>query len=429
MTENKAEELEKVWTGIKTAGGRVAFVERQLEELGLAVERKPTDGMSKKQLGAYKRALKAEAAKRSELMRVSWEAHFAHHVVHVGEGIYWNDEDDWDKYDHPRAEERIAQNELPRLDSPAALAEALGITIPELRWLTYHREAATSIHYDRFTIPKNNGSGERAIWAPKPKLKAAQRWILREIAERLPVHGAAHGFVAGRSIYTNAARHTDSKIVVKMDLKDFFPSVTFPRVKGVFRKAGYREQVATLLALICTEPPREVVTHGGQTYFVAMGPRCLPQGAPTSPAITNALALRLDRRLDGLAKHLGWRYTSYADDLTFSLPSGHEGEERLGSLLGGVKAIVSAEGFTLHPDKTRVMRSGRRQQVTGMIVNGPGTPRVPREIRRRARAVAHNVQAGKPIKAGESLQTWLGYAAYIYMTDRELGAELIKQLG
>ena len=166
MTENKTEELEKVYAGIKTAGGREAFVERRLEELGLAVERKPTEDMGKKKLAAYKRALKAEAAERASLMRKTWEAHVAHHVVHVGEGVYWNDDDDWDKYDHPRADERIAQNELPKLDSPAALAEALGLSVPELRWLTYHREAATSIHYDRFTIPKNNGSGVRAIWAP-----------------------------------------------------------------------------------------------------------------------------------------------------------------------------------------------------------------------------------------------------------------------
>src|SRR4029077_457180 len=142
------------------------------------------------------------------------------------------------------------------------------------------------------------------------------------------------------SILSNAAAHANPKLVVKMDIKDFFPTITLPRVKGVFRKAGYREQVATLLALLCTESPREIVTHEGQTYYVALGPRCLPQGAPTSPALTNTLCLRLDRRLARLAGKLGFRYTRHGDDLTFSLPANHAGEPGIGTLLGLVRRIA-----------------------------------------------------------------------------------------
>ena len=105
-----------------------------------------------------------------------------------------------------------------------------------------------------------------------PKLKAAQQWILRNIVEKLLVHGSVHGFLPGRSTLTNAAAHADPHIVVKMDIKDFFPTVTLPRVKGVFRKAGYREQVATLLALICTESPREIVRARGQELLRRPGP-------------------------------------------------------------------------------------------------------------------------------------------------------------
>ena len=130
-----------------------------------------------------------------------------------------------------------------------------------------------------------------------------------------------------------------------MDIKDFFPTVTVPRVKGIFRKAGFREQIATLLALLCTEAPREIVDHEGTTYYVSLGPRCLPQGAPTSPALTNTLCLRLDQRIHGLAKKYGWRYTRYADDLTFSLPANHKGAPHLGALMGLVKRIVADEGF------------------------------------------------------------------------------------
>jgi len=305
---------------------------------------------------------------------------------------------------------------------------SLGLTVARLRWLAYHRDAARRIHYRRFVIPKRGG-GERAIWAPLPVLKAAQHWILRHIAEKLPVHGSAHGFLPGRSTLTNAAGHTDARVVVKVDVQDFFPTVTLRRVKGVFRKAGYREQVATLLALLCTEAPREVVVLDGETYYVSLGPRCLPQGAPTSPALTNTLCLRLDRRLSGLARRLGWRYTRYADDLTFSLPAGHQGKPRLGALLGLVRRVVEAEGFRLHPGKTRVHRRGGRQQVTGLVVNGGGAPRVPRRLRRQLRAAAHNLRQGKPLRDGETTAQLAGYAAYVYSTDARLGAEVLAALG
>src|SRR5262249_23578560 len=211
-------------------------------------------------------------------------------------------------------------------------------------------------------------------------------------------------------------------------LKDFFPTVTLARVKGVFRKAGYREQVATLLALLCTEAPREVVELEGQTYYVALGPRCLPQGTPTSPALTNTLCLRLDRRLSGLAARLGWRSTRYADDLTFSLPAGHAGEPRTGALMGLVQRIVEAEGFTIHRDKTRIHRRGARQQVTGLVVNGSGPPRVPRALGRELGAAVHNRRRGKPLKEGETGAGLAGYAAYVYMTDAALGAKLLRDI-
>jgi hypothetical protein len=216
--------------------------------------------------------------------------------------------------------------------------------------------------------------------------------------------------------------------VLKVDLKGFFPTVTMRRAKGVFRRAGYRDPIATLLALICTEAPREIVEHEGKRYFIAMGPRCLPQGAPTSPALTNTICLRLDRRLTGLADRLGWRYTRYADDLTFSLPAAHKEAPKLGLLLGSIGRIAADEGFQVHPKKTHVARSGGRQQVTGLVVNGDGAPRVPRALRRQIRAAIHNVSQGKPLREGDTLARITGYAAYVHMTDPKLGAKLLKQL-
>jgi retron-type reverse transcriptase len=419
-----------LWRAIVQAGGIPAWVDAQLAARNLLVTRRDASTLSDREKETYKKDLKAEAEERRKLRKEAWLAYRANHIVHVGEGegIYWRDTPGPDKWDLPNAEERAAENELPALDTPQQLAEALGLSMSQLRWLAYHREAATRIHYRRFVIPKRGG-GERAIWAPLPKLKAAQHWILRNIAEKLPVHGAAHGFLPGRSILTNATLHTGPKLVVKMDVKDFFPTVTLRRVKGIFRKAGYREQVATLLALLCTESPREVVRLEGQDSYVALGPRCLPQGAPTSPALTNTLCLRLDRRIAGLARRLGWRYTRYADDLTFSLPAASGGEPKIGTLLGLVRRIVEAEGFRLHPDKTRVHRRGGRQAVTGLVVNGDGPPRVARALRRRLRAAAHNLARGKALKEGETRARLAGYAAYVYMTDAKLGARLLEALG
>jgi RNA-directed DNA polymerase len=428
-TASNAERLFELWRAIGRAGGVSAYVEGELRSRGFLIERKKTDAMSKPELAAYKKSLKEEAAERRKLKREAWLAYRETHVVHLGEGegIFWNDESDADRFDLKNIDERRAENELPQLDKPEKLAEALGLSTSELRFLAFHRDAATHLHYRRFTIPKRDGS-ERAIWAPRPMLKAAQRWILRNIVERLPVHGQSHGFLADRSIATNAAAHTGSKLVVKVDLKDFFPTVTLRRAKGIFRKAGYREPIAMLLALLCTEAPREIVEKDGTTYFIALGPRCLPQGAPTSPAITNTLCLRLDRRLCALAKKLGYRYTRYADDLTFSLPSAHAGKPRVGALLGSIGRVTRDEGFHVHPDKTRVSRRGGRQRVTGLVVNGAGAPRVPRSLKRQLRAAIHNLEHGKGLKEGESVVRLRGYAAYIYMTDPALGGKMLAQL-
>ncbi len=455
---------------IEQAGSLDAYVRAQLTERGYLVPRRETDAMSDRERAAYKKSLKEEAAERRRLSKEAWKAYRQRRIVHLGETIAWVDSEgvsgrktNPDRYDLPDAEERVAENALPALETPQQLAEAMGLSVPQLRSFAYHREASTFLHYRRFTIPKGDGS-ERPIWAPLPGLKAAQRWILTRIAERLPVHGAAHGFLPGRSILTNAEPHRNSQLVVKMDLKDFFPTITWRRVKGVFRKAGYREQVSTLLALICTEAPREIVEHDGTTYYIALGPRCLPQGAPTSPALTNAICFRLDRRLTGLADALGYRYTRYADDMTFSLPASEEADgrqpdrtdhpkrapspektanpgdasheatpspngHRLGRLLGAVRRIVEDEGFQLHPDKTRIARSGARQSVTGLIVNGASSPRVPREVRRRLRAAIHNRTHGRPIKGDETDAQLAGLAAHIYMTDPIAGRAMLDALG
>src|SRR5439155_14135007 len=145
------------------------------------------------------------------------------------------------------------------------------LPIPRLRWLAFHADASLVSHYVRFAVPKRSG-GTRMLAAPKPQLAATQEWILVNILEKLPTHPAAHGFVAGRSTVSNATPHVDRDIVVNTDLRDFFPSITFHRVAGLFREIGYSPAAATIFALLCTDAPRRKVIYAGKTFFVAAGP-------------------------------------------------------------------------------------------------------------------------------------------------------------
>jgi hypothetical protein len=188
---------------------------------------------------------------------------------------------------------------------------SLSVLLSELALSESKLKAFTSADaglYQRFSVPKRGGS-RREIAKPVPRLMAVQRRILRLIVERLPAHDASHGFRVGRSTQTNAAVHVDSKMLVKVDFQNFSSAITMPRVRGVFERAGYPADVALALALLCTAPD-------------PAGVRRLPQGAPTTPGLSNAVCLKLDCWLAGLASRLGWRFTRYGDDLTFSFPAG-----------------------------------------------------------------------------------------------------------
>jgi retron-type reverse transcriptase len=298
----------------------------------------------------------------------------------------------------------LTRRELPVMNNAADLAAKLNINLPALRWLTYHRRGATVVHYHRFDIAKKTG-GVRCISAPKPALAMVQRWVFENILLHLPVTPQAHGFLRGHSIVTNAAPHVSRAVVVNLDLKDFFPSITFRRVKGLFHGLGYSEHLATVLALICTEPPRVPAAVDGKLYYVALGERVLPQGACTSPAITNALCHRLDCRLQGLTKKHGFAYTRYADDLTFS----GNNARVVGRLLRSVRSILKEEGFQEHPTKTRVMRRANRQEVTGVTVNARLT--VARKEVRELRAILHN--AARHGLESENRDGHPNFAAYL----------------
>jgi RNA-directed DNA polymerase len=376
----------------------------------------------REQRARLKAQKKAEAEERKKLRAADIAFRRATDIIYLGRGV------------SGRLGERISDIErlislgLPVLNTPAELAAALGVTIPRLRWLAFHTEVATRVHYISFSVPKKSG-GKRILSTPHRTLKTAQSWVLEHIAGKLGVEPAAHGFVPGRSTLSNARPHIGRKVVVNLDLSDFFPSITFPRVRSVFHRAGYSGAVAAILALLCTECPRMKVAHEGKTYHVATGPRGLPQGACTSPALSNQVARRLDRRLGGLAAKLGLTYTRYADDLTFS--GGAEANTKVGYLMARVRHIAEEEGFAVNGKKSRVQRRNTAQQVTGLVVNDKLS--VPRKEVRQLRAILHRART-EGLEAQNrgrrpNFRAWLrGMIAYVAMVRPEVGARLLQEL-
>ncbi len=317
---------------------------------------------------------------------------------------------------------------LPPLANLAQLRELLGIRSPRQLGFLLLASDKDKGPYTCFTIAKADGS-ERIISAPGPQLLWVQRRLLEKILSLVPTHNAAHGFVSERSTVTNAAPHQGAEVILKFDLADFFPTIHYYRVLGLFVSLGYTlgngrfgtaddsDQVAPTLARLCCYTP--------DPY--RWGNAVLPQGAPTSPALSNLVCRRLDARLTGLAQRTGGVYSRYADDLTFSFKTA---PKSVGRLRWWVDQICHQEGFLLNQRKFHVIRRSQRQLVTGIVVND--TLRVPREERRRFRAILHNCakhglasQARQHPRFADYLR---GFASYVHMVDPEEGAELLRQV-
>jgi len=320
--------------------------------------------------------------------------------------------------------EQLERYGLPIWKSEEDVANALGISLRELWFFAIHRERERQPHYVRFAIPKRSG-GKRLILAPKRRLKAIQRKLLTLLIKKLPMSEHAHAFRRGRSIRSGAEPHVGKRSVLKLDLKDFFPSVSAARVRGLLIACGYSFPVATTLAVLMTEAERQPVEVEGQVFHVPVGQRHCAQGAPTSPGLCNALVLRLDRRLAGLAKKHGLAYTRYADDLSFS---GDLSREAANKIRITVNRIVEEEGFQVNADKTRFMGRGTRQTVTGVVVNQ--ILGLSLQERRRLRAMAHQLgMASGDDQAQAAWQARLdGKIAYLSMLNPQQAARVRSSL-
>lgn len=323
--------------------------------------------------------------------------------------------------------EKLQKQNLPVIEDHLSLAQAMGVSLNELRFMAFGRKTSSVNHYQQFLIPKKTG-GTRKISAPMPRLKRLQYWVLDNILEKPPLHDAAHGFVRNRSIVSNATPHVGQDVVVNMDLKDFFPSIDYKRIKGLFGKLGYSESVATVLAMLCSEPDRDSIEIDNETFHVARTPRHLPQGAPTSPAISNLICRSLDRRIHGIAKKLDMNYTRYADDLSFSCSQ--QSAHNLQKLFWRLQHIINDEGFVIHPDKTRIMRSNSRQEVTGIVVNEKLS--IDRKTLKRFRALLFQIEKDGPTDKswgdGALFPSIEGYANFVAMVKPEQGLELQRRV-
>jgi hypothetical protein len=318
---------------------------------------------------------------------------------------------------------------LPNIPTLADLAQWLELDADRLAWLTSPAQAfraptdssaQPASHYRYQLQPKRLG-GLRLLEIPKADLKRAQRRILDDLLQHVPVHEAAHGFVPGRSVASHAAAHAGKEVVIGFDLRDFFPAVRASRVHATWRTLGYPEGVARALTALCTHRTDAAVIErlrddGGLDWMGAkrLATPHLPQGSPCSPALANLCAFRLDLRLEGLAWVFGATYTRYADDLVFSGPASLRA--RFTALRAWVDGIAADEGFELHPRKVRCMPQHRQQRVTGVVVNDKAN--APREDFDRLKAVLHRCALDGPAgqnraKAADFRGHLLGHIAWI----------------
>jgi hypothetical protein len=266
---------------------------------------------------------------------------------------------------------------VPQIATIAELAEWLRVLPSELDWFAdpkglLTRSVDTRLRHYSYRLLQKPSGGVRLIEAPKQHMRAMQRRILREILEHIPVHAAVNGFMKGRSIRTFAGPHVGQSTVLRMDLTDFFPTFTRARVQALFRMCGYPEPVADRLGSLCTTIAQRALFKGLglKDASTARELYCrphLPQGAPTSPALANVCAYRLDCRLAGLARAAGAIYTRYADDLAFS--GGDDFARVAERFAQSVAAIAIEEGFSVNFRKTRIMRQGVRQHLAGLVIN------------------------------------------------------------
>lgn len=283
------------------------------------------------------------------------------------------------------------------------LGHLTGLSVQYLRALVSRNAEAT---YRQFQIRKRPVPGQpprfRYIAVPEPRLMGLQRWIASEILNKARCHPAAVAYIPGSQIVHAAQRHKNAKWLVKVDIRDFFESITEIDVYRVFLERGYQPLTALELARICTRRREKQSEHAAAQsprlkamvrergvfdyYSYIMG--TLPQGAPTSPMLANLAVKPLDESLQSLADKFGMRYTRYADDLTFSTNKKTYGREKCVQLIGQIYALLGSHGLNPNTSKRVIAPPGARKVVLGLLVDGK-RPKLSRDFRSTMRMHLH----------------------------------------
>ncbi|MCI9078510.1 MAG: RNA-directed DNA polymerase [Lachnospiraceae bacterium] len=374
---------------------------------------------------------KAERERQKQLKSEAWKKRKAENILFIGRGyssLLGKKETDIQK---------LKENQMPVIETDKELASFLNLDYNILRYLVYHRDVITFDNYYRFDVPKKNG-GTRHIAAPKTHLKSAQRQILDQILQKAEVCEVSHGFIKSKSVITSARTHKAGPgILINIDLENFFPTITFERVRGLFQSFGYSGYISSLLAMICTYCERMPLEIKGETKYIKTSGRILPQGSPASPMITNIICRQMDKRINGLCRKSGITYTRYADDMSFSY-NGEPDNLSIGSFLKSINKIIEEEGFHINKEKTHVLRKNNRQYITGIVINNDEIG-VPKKWVKILKASIHNAQklknSGTPVPSGTQSEI-SGKIAWLrsvnekrYQKIIHQGMELLKSLG
>lgn len=289
--------------------------------------------------------------------------------------------------------------------------------------------------YNTYKIRKKCG-GYRWIMSPISDLKNIQNWIKTNILEKVEVHESANGFAKERSIVSNAKKHIGKETILNLDLYRFFDTITEKRVYGLFKMLGYTEKLSfDLSRLLCVNPPKpywkEIKKENKlNKKFIKLKPSILPQGAPTSPMVSNILAKNLDMSIFEYCEKSNLSYTRYADDITIS------GDKKDLPDLKLIKGIIRKNGFTINIKKIKYLSNHKKQVVTGITVNNGlfVDKKILREIEQE---LYYCIKFGyrnhldfkyKNAKIKSNYKDWLyGKICFIYSVENKTGEELYKK--
>ena len=267
-------------------------------------------------------------------------------------------------------------------------------------------------NYYNFEISKKSG-GKRVINVPNEPLTLCQRYIKEKILDYIPIHDSANGFASNKSIITNANNHINKEMILNIDLKDFFPSINSKKIFYVFKNlCGYNNDLSYCFTKI-------VMYNGG-----------LPQGACTSPILSNIVSYKMDVRLSMLARKMGITYSRYADDITFS----GEKDKINDGLLRIVKEIIESCGYKINNDKIRFQYCKKKQEVTGLIVNN-GKVSIPKTYIKKIRQELYFIKKYGITDHKEKVNIYnrfykehlKGKIMFVYSIDKYKGKKLLKE--